>query len=158
MTQSTGANQQQNGFNRRKYATWCGSVRVLTSIQVRCFVMTSREPPGFPRILLTWKVCEEEWCKIPPNCCADLIHNWKCLWRLLSPKVGQTVIKSTLHCVSLQCAPKKINIYIYLNTGNFLTWLCLLWPIRPNLSKTHGFTYLFYATEINIISLLFWDI
>ena len=30
-TQNTEVNQQQNGFNRRKYAFWSGPVRVLTS-------------------------------------------------------------------------------------------------------------------------------
>ena len=41
-TQNTEVNQQQNGFNRRKYASWSGPVRVLTSTWLRCCGMTSR--------------------------------------------------------------------------------------------------------------------
>lgn len=49
----TEVNQQQNRFNRSKYAFWSGPVRVLTSAWLRRCGMTRREQfrPDFPRIL-----------------------------------------------------------------------------------------------------------
>ena len=111
-TQNTEANQQRNGFNRRKYTFWNGPVRVLTSTRLRCCGMTSREQftPDILIILLNWNsfvkrnglkfllTVVQVWSTITEN-----------VWlRLLLPKEGQPVIKSkdshtfpTLHCECL---------------------------------------------------------
>ena len=63
---NTEVNQQQNGFNRRKYAFWSGPFGVLTSTRLRCCGMTSRAiHTRHPKNIAELKqFCKEEWLKI----------------------------------------------------------------------------------------------
>jgi hypothetical protein len=113
--QNTEVHQQQNGFNRRKYAFWSGPVRVLTSTRLRCCGMTSREQftPDIPRVLLTFVK------RNGPKFLLTVVQVWytttENVWlRLLLSKEGQPVIKSkgshtfpTLHYDCLHCVFNK---------------------------------------------------
>jgi hypothetical protein len=100
-THNTNVNQQQNGFNRRKYAFWSGPVRVLTSTWVA--QSESWPQPEWPSqspdhnpIEMLWydlkranhtrhpnnitelkQFCKEDWSKIPPDHCAGLTRNYR---------------------------------------------------------------------------------
>ena len=135
VTQSTEVNQQQNGFNRRKYAFWSGPVRVLTSTRLRCCGMTSRErfKPDIPRILLNWN----SFVKRNGPKFLTIVQGWYAttgnVWlRLLLPKEGQPVIKSKdlhtfsiLHCECFHVVfNKNMKTYNCL-CGISLSRLCL---------------------------------
>jgi hypothetical protein len=114
-TQNTEINQQQNGFNRRKYAFWSGPVSVLTSTWLRCCGMTSRavhtrHPKNIAK-LRRGMVQNSSW----PLCRSDP-QLQKALLRLLLPKEGQPVIKSkgshtfsSLHCECLHSVFKDMK-------------------------------------------------
>lgn len=90
--QSIEVNQQQNGFNGRKYALWSGPV--LNSAWLRCCFMTLRErfTPDIPiKIAEPKKFCTEELSKILPSCCAGLICIYrKYLVEVIAAKLGST--------------------------------------------------------------------
>ena len=93
-------------------------VRVLTSTQLRCCGMTSREQftPDIPRILLNWNSFVK---RNGPKFLLTVVQVWSTttenIWlRLLLPKEGQPVIKSkgshtfpTLHCECLHSVFNK---------------------------------------------------
>ena len=85
---------QQNGFNRRKYAFWSGPVRVLTSTRLRCCGMTSRErfTPDILRILLNWNsFVKRNGPNLLQTDVTGLIHNYrKRLVEVIAAKGGST--------------------------------------------------------------------
>ena len=92
-TQNTEVIQQQDGFNRIKYAFWSGPVRVLTSTRLRCCGMTSRVVHSrHPKNVAELKqFCKVDWPKNPPDRCEGLIRNSrKCLVEVIAAKGGST--------------------------------------------------------------------
>ncbi len=112
--QSTGVNQKQNGFHRRKYAIKWSSWPQLDSHQTSqqyCWIDT---------------IFEEKWCEIPLDHRADLMCNYrKCLMEVIAAK-GRSMRSngshtfSTLHCEFVYCLCLLcICLFLWCNLGPF---------------------------------------
>ena len=93
MTQNTEVNQQQKGFNRRKYTFWSGPVSPdLNPIEILWHDLKRAVHTGHPKNIAELKqFCKEEWSKFPPDRCVGLIHNYrKRLVEVIAAKGGST--------------------------------------------------------------------
>jgi hypothetical protein len=79
MTQNTEVNQQQNGFNRRKYAFWSDLLESpdLNPIEMLWHDLKRVVHTRHPKNIVEMKqFCKEEWSKLSPDHCAGLICNY----------------------------------------------------------------------------------
>lgn len=79
MQQNTEVNLLQNNFSDRKSTLKSGLDHSPIEMLWNDLKMTvySRHPKSIAELR---QFCEEEWCKIYPECCAGLIHSyWRCL-------------------------------------------------------------------------------
>jgi hypothetical protein len=88
-TQNTEVNEQQNGFNRRKYAFWSPD---LYTIKMLCHDFKRAVHTRHPKNIAELKqFCKDEWSKIPPDHCEGLIRNYrKHLLEVIAAKGGST--------------------------------------------------------------------
>ena len=117
--QNTDVNQQQNGFNRRKYAFWSGPVRVLTSTGQRCCCMTSRAVhTSHPKNIAELK----QFCKENPKCRSYPQLQKMFGWGYCCQKRVNQLLNPRLH---IHFPPCTVNVYTCVFKKDMKTYNCL---------------------------------
>ncbi len=78
MTQNTRPRQQRSGSRRSTLRSWSGLASLQTFIPWNIWELKVRVAKRQPRNLNDLeRICKEEWDKIPPEMCANLVANYK---------------------------------------------------------------------------------
>ena len=112
MTQNKEVNQQQNGFNRRKYALWSGPVSpdfnlIWDDVAWPQRAVHTRHLKNTAELK---QFCKEDWSIIPPDRCAGLIRNYrKCLVEVIAAVIAATLLLNPK--VPILFPPCTVKVY-----------------------------------------------